>query len=160
MVGRQCRAKAEPGDLWCRFHGGKAPSHQAKKDERIKDYQDQVMELADTALDTIMEKLTSPNHAVALRAALEILDRTGVTTTRKSESSVTITQRSELDARIEELLSGREPAGDAPAPQPARLPAHNISDPDAENFRPPGGHGLGLAGPGVSDDVDDLDTPF
>lgn len=77
-------------------------------EERVDEYKARVLDMSDAALRTIQEKLTSPNHAVALRAALEVLAINGVTGTKKSESQVTITQKSELDARIEELLSRGE----------------------------------------------------
>jgi hypothetical protein len=164
---RQCRAKAEAGDAFCRFHGGKAPTHEGKKQERISDYQDQIMELADLALDTVQAKLASPNHAVALRAALEVLDRAGIVTTRKTETTTTIHQKSEIDAKIDELLA--EMSGEAGHP-----PAHSQPAPVTSTSSPPqpqhtdrlgmpeelggGGHGLGLSGSGVSgdDNVDEV----
>ena len=171
-AGRQCRARAEAGDLWCRFHGGKAPSHEGKKQERITDYQDQLMELADNALDTIQEKLQSPNHAVALRAALEILDRAGVVTTKKSETTTTIMQKSELDAKIEELLGqapSTEPQGEDQAvmaengrPLPATSFSSQSASGDPSSHTPSdefgvagGGAGLGLGGSGVSGNEND-----
>lgn len=75
-------------------------------DAKVDAYRDQIVELGEIAIMTIQEKLNSPNHAVALRAALEVLAIAGVSGTKKTESSITVTQKSELDSRIEELLSG------------------------------------------------------
>jgi hypothetical protein len=103
--GRQCEALAEPGATCCRFHGGRIKRVKKNADERVNEYKERVLNMSDDALRTIHEKLMSPNHAVALRAALEILAINGVSGVKKSESSVTVTQKSELDSRIEELLS-------------------------------------------------------
>lgn len=73
-------------------------------EERVQEYKDRLIEMGEEALQNLQEKLKSPNHAVSLRAAIEILDRAGATATRKSESHVTITEKSDLDRKIEELM--------------------------------------------------------
>jgi hypothetical protein len=103
--GRQCEGLAEPGATCCRFHGGRIKRVKKKADERVNEYRERVLDMSEDALATIHDKLMSPNHAVALRAALEILAINGVSGVKKSESTVTVTQKSELDSRIEELLS-------------------------------------------------------
>jgi hypothetical protein len=75
-------------------------------DDKVQAYRDRVVEMGELAILTIQEKLDSPNHAVALRAALEVLAIAGVSGTKKTESNITVTQKSELDARIEALLDG------------------------------------------------------
>lgn len=104
-TGERCGALAEPGSLYCRFHGGRAPSGKRSRDELVEGYREKLIDLGDKALRTLEAKLESRNDAVSLRASLEILDRAGAGSTRKSESHVTVTQKSELDAQIERLMS-------------------------------------------------------
>lgn len=154
----------------CRFHGGRAPSHQAKKETRIEDYRDQLMEMADFALDTVMAKLNSKNEAVALRAALEIMDRAGVSTVKKSETTTTTVQKSELDIQIEKLLKEKHPssegasqvaAEDQPVFAQQKHVPGNINN-DRRDFRPEdisGGSGSGLGMGGASGDMPDIEDP-
>lgn len=113
-TGQRCGALAEPGALYCRFHGGRAPSVRKSADERVQEYREKLVDLGAKALTNLESKLQSRNDAVSLRASLEILDRAGANTTRRSESSVTITQRSELDEQIERLMNdaGKSTGGD------------------------------------------------
>ena len=103
--GERCKALGEPGARFCRFHGGRAPSTRKTADELVESYKSKIVELGDKALKNLERKLDSNNDAVSLRASLEILDRAGAGSTRKSESNVTITQKSELDAQIERLMN-------------------------------------------------------
>lgn len=104
-TGERCGGLAEPGTLWCRFHGGRAPNVKKSADERVEEYKAKLVEMGDEALRTLQAKLKSKNDAVSLRASLEILDRAGASSTKKTESNVTITQRSELDTQIEKLMN-------------------------------------------------------
>lgn len=130
---RRCEGKAEPGATTCRFHGARAGQVKKKAEDRTQEYRDRIMELADKAIKNIEAKIDSPNHAVSLRASIEVLDRNNISGVKKSESSVTITRKSELDSQIEELM--RTGTGGTPGPAPDMLGVPALSG-DEEDDRP------------------------
>lgn len=156
----RCANLARPGDVLCARHGSTAPPAKVRREELMEGYREQLTELIQDAIQTVAAKMTSPNHAVALRAALEVLDRNGLSTVRRSETHTTVTQRSELDERIEQLLAGNalnhrlvnplahipntHPALGSPPPPPDDYLAQRAERADR----------LGLAGSGVSDGAD------
>jgi hypothetical protein len=66
----RCRRAPVPGALVCVIHGGKAPLVQKKARERL-------LEAADPAAAKLAELIESADEAVALRAAMALLDRSG-----------------------------------------------------------------------------------
>ena len=105
--GERCLRYAIRGSTVCYSHGGAAPLTRQKAIERIEEAKNSVLHLVDPALLRLEEMLYSDRHGVALRAALEILDRAGLATTKQSQHEITYRMfgESELDRRIDALLT-------------------------------------------------------
>lgn len=72
-TGKPCGANPPAGQNLCIKHGGNQPAHRRRAKERL-------LELVDPALAALHRVLTNPNadDAVKVRAALGVLDRTGL----------------------------------------------------------------------------------
>src|SRR3954462_94953 len=76
--GERCLRYAIRGSTVCYSHGGAAPLTRERARQRIENAKGAVLRLVDPALLRLEEMLYSDRHGVALRAALEILDRAGL----------------------------------------------------------------------------------
>ena len=84
--GERCKKSAILGGSVCRTHGGSAPQVKRKALERIKELQTPAVEVLAQAIDAEEQQLDrkgqviglGPDHAVRLRAATAVLDRTGM----------------------------------------------------------------------------------
>ncbi len=80
-TGNPCKNPSILGGSVCRYHGGGAPQVRAKAMERLQ----HAIDPAITRLLALME--TADQDSVSLRAALDILDRTGFKPTDKIKLS-------------------------------------------------------------------------
>lgn len=77
--GEQCGAWAPPGSTVCNTHGYQLPSVKEAAAKRVEDARQKLMGLTPTAMDVVEHlMLTASQEGVKLKAALEILDRSGI----------------------------------------------------------------------------------
>lgn len=77
--GEQCGKWSLKGSTVCDRHGGSLPSVQEAAAKRIEEARKQLMGMAPTAAEVINDiMLSGDNDAVRLKAAQDILDRTGI----------------------------------------------------------------------------------
>jgi hypothetical protein len=84
--GERCRKAAILGGVVCATHGGSAPQVRRRADERLRDLQPSAVLRLQEALDAIQRQLdrhglvvdVGPDHAIRVRTAQAILDRTGM----------------------------------------------------------------------------------
>jgi len=117
--GIRCRKHAIKGGTVCATHGGSAPQVKLKARERLAI-------LVDPAIDRIKEVIEKgENIAASLRAAQDILDRTGFKATNKlevktepSENAVLLSEvfsleeLEEFERRLEAHQQGKAARGD------------------------------------------------
>ena len=85
-TGQACQKWPIAGATVCRTHGGSAPRVKRKALERLKELQGSAVEVLAQAIDAEEQQLNrkgeviglGPDHAVRLRAATAVLDRTGM----------------------------------------------------------------------------------
>jgi hypothetical protein len=85
-TGDLCKKAPILGGSVCRTHGGSAPQVKRKALERLKELQAPAVEVLARAIDAEDQQLNrkgeviglGPDHAVRLRAATAVLDRTGM----------------------------------------------------------------------------------
>lgn len=114
--GERCKRRPIPGGTVCAMHGGKAPQVQEKAKERL-------LAAADPAARRLIGLMRQKdNEQVALRAAMDILDRAGLQAIAKIEAEVTLEVKSprELLAQRLKQLADRKalPAGEVVEPSP------------------------------------------
>jgi hypothetical protein len=76
--GEQCGRAPIAGGAVCWYHGGAAPQVQAKAAERLA-------ALVDPAIDRLADLLTTNDEQVALKAAIDVLNRNGLKVAEKHE---------------------------------------------------------------------------
>ena len=84
--GERCKKAAILGGTVCATHGGSAPQVRAKADERLRALQPSAVVRLEEALDAVQRQLdrhglvveVGPDHAIRVRTAQTILDRTGL----------------------------------------------------------------------------------
>lgn len=112
-TGQRCRRSAIPGGTVCRYHGGAAP--QVKEAARLR-----LLAAADPAARKLIQLMRQKdNDQVALRAAMDILDRAGLQAVQKVEhgGSVEVTSpRDELAKRLA-VMAERRLTKDTAEPQ-------------------------------------------
>ena len=84
--GERCKKAAILGGTVCATHGGSAPQVRAKAAERLRAFQPPAVIRLEDGLNAIQRQLdrhglvvdVGPDHAIRVRAATAILDRTGM----------------------------------------------------------------------------------
>lgn len=113
-TGSQCQITAQPDSDYCWRHNPSKVSAEKRVmangellnrtlGEKIKDAEQQIMDLVPVAMQTVMEILGNPDEKAAdrLKAAQLVLDR-GVA--QKIQAEVSQTDERDLDAEIEDAL--------------------------------------------------------
>ena len=128
--GDRCRKAAILGGTVCATHGGSAPQVRAKANERLRALQPAAVIRLQEALDAIQRQLdrhglvadVGPDHAIRVRAAKEILDRTGMGP--QSRQDVNLVASEHLVDLLRELDSreAKKVENEAIAWQPVALP--------------------------------------
>jgi hypothetical protein len=85
-TGDRCKKAAILGGTVCATHGGSAPQVRRRADERLRDLQPSAVIRLEEALGAVQRQLdrhglvvdVGPDHAIRVRTAQAILDRTGM----------------------------------------------------------------------------------
>jgi hypothetical protein len=100
QTGQRCAQRPIPGGTVCRFHGGAAPQVQRTARQRLQ-------ALADPAVG-VLERFVNPvagqaliEPEIALRAAKDVLDRTGFKAVTKIQVTKSIDPRRLTDDELE-----------------------------------------------------------
>jgi hypothetical protein len=114
-TGQRCGSPAIKGGSVCVSHGGRLATTRAAADKRLEALQHPAIAALDGALQADSVHVTrdgdvittGPDHAVRIRAATSVLDRSGMGPTTKQEIAVDASVRflgliQELDARDDE----------------------------------------------------------
>jgi len=92
-TGKQCRAYAVQGASVCVRHGAAkgTPARRAaevRMETAVDKAKRRISEAADDAAKHLVSALSSPDEKVALRAALEVLDRNGLAAVNRTEVAI------------------------------------------------------------------------
>lgn len=79
-TGRQCQRKTIPGGDVCEKHGGHGKEVQARAEQVLEAARERLLDLIDPATEVLKRLVTDEgvNDSIQLKAATEILDRTGM----------------------------------------------------------------------------------
>lgn len=109
--GEPCKRWAIRGGAVCASHGGRLPRVRQRADERIEAQKAKVLTLLPAAVAKLSDLLDSPSEIVALRAAVQILERAGLVATARVQPDATNVTLGTLDAELERLLNLRPRLG-------------------------------------------------
>lgn len=112
-TGERCQKAAILGHHVCDTHGGRAPQVKRKAQETLEAAHQELLRLVLPAISILEELLEAGPDATRLSAVKDILDRSGLSAIRRSESKVSVSQTSDLDSEISELLAALKAKDDS-----------------------------------------------
>lgn len=106
QAGEPCRRLAIRGATVCYTHGGAAPQVKRKAAETLEAARQEFLRLVEPAIGVLEEIiLHGETDGHRLRAVRDVLDRAGLQATHKSESRISLSQTTDLDNEISDLIS-------------------------------------------------------
>lgn len=109
--GERCRKYSIRGATVCYSHGGSAAQVRKRADARIEEARLALGRLVPKAVKRVERLLDSQSPEVSLRAAMQVLDRSGLSVVHKSEvTRVNAQEGPSVDDQIDRLIERRRRA--------------------------------------------------